>query len=68
MDSTQFFVCNTCGCVESYQFSNGTETCSECTTGQWHGVWAKEPYDPSVHRVNNRINPTPDGQDEESFG
>lgn len=67
MDSSQFFVCDTCGCVDSYQFSGGTETCTECQTGQWHGVWVKESYNPAVHRVNNRQNPDQEGLGEESF-
>lgn len=57
------FVCNQCSCMEVTDLvypclpSNPEEQlCSQCRTGQWHGKFEREFYDPEKHVAINRPN------------
>lgn len=55
MDSTLIFACEKCNTIDMYSMADNTNNvCSECSTGQWHGFFDKEQFDPSIHTVNNR--------------
>ena len=55
MDSTLIFACEKCNTIDMYSMADNTNNvCSECNTGQWHGFFVKEQFDPSIHTVNNR--------------
>ena len=50
------FVCEKCGCVDLVRLQENPAVyhCTECTTGKWHGLFPKQPYDPLKHLVVNR--------------
>lgn len=75
----QMFVCENCGCVDSLMARSlmsdlpvkleGEFICSQCRTGEWHHMFDKERYDPSIHRglLNRPDQGSPDDS-EASFG
>jgi len=59
------FQCDECGCVDESEiaYPMGTEDhgqsrtnwlCTECQTGEWHGMFEKEQYRPEFDIVINR--------------
>lgn len=62
------FACKLCDTIDLYSMVDNTENlCSECDTGQWHGFFTKETFDPDKHEVNNRQSNS-DSYDSPSFG
>lgn len=65
------FVCELCSSVDSTNAPeyDGTLTCTECRTGEWHHLFDKEQYDPTIHfDMVNRVNVTDDDNSSPSFG
>lgn len=70
MSTIMSFVCDQCDCVDNLRlvvFSGNGMRCSECETGQWHGMFPKEQYDKYRHEVCNRDNPHFGSHGEVSF-
>lgn len=64
------FACSKCGTVDATTLDpDNTGLCTACRTGDWHGIWERESFDPAVHRgVNNRECDTdPQELDDASF-
>lgn len=57
------FVCDSCGLVDNIhatQQTGGGYQCSQCKTGEWHGQFPREHYDPEYHPdVLNRVGERP---------
>ena len=47
-----FFICEKCQHVDSKDASTFpfTRICTQCETGQWHGMFPYERYDPVKHK------------------
>lgn len=69
MFSELLFACDQCDTVDCLIMTDGRTLCSDCLGKGWHGVFAKETFDPNVHRVTNRSSnyDEPD-LDDSSFG
>lgn len=75
----QMFVCENCGCVDSLStrvlvsdlpvLMEGQFICAECRTGEWHHMFEKERYNPSIHTgMLNRPDQDSPNDSEPSFG
>lgn len=65
------YVCDQCGNVDNAAITQGEGggfLCMRCRTGQWHGAFEEEKYDPLEHTdVINRVNSEFDDNGEPSF-
>lgn len=51
------FQCEECGTVDLDLTPDGSATiCTACATGQWHGVFEQEDYNPEEHGPINEDN------------
>lgn len=60
----QTFVCDQCDHVDvdNGDLQGGQYICTKCRTGDWHGMFAYEPYEQSRHHnVVNRNNSNDQG-------
>ncbi len=59
---TVLFVCTRCHCVDavdlaftwSFPTDPAQQICTQCRSGYWHDVFAKELYDPTRDNVVNK--------------
>lgn len=59
------FACTQCGTVDiDVSVESDSSLCYACRTGEWHGMFEKETFDPSIHNVNNQ----PSDSDDEDGG
>lgn len=65
------FKCERCDCVDSTQIVDVNldgYICTDCSTGEWHHLFDKERYDPSIHKdIVNVTNPVDEYGSEPSF-
>lgn len=48
------FTCTECNSVDVDTSPEANQTlCYECRTGEWHGLFEKERFDPAVHDSHN---------------
>ena len=48
------FTCEKCNVVDVDISINQDQTiCYQCDTGEWHGLFEREEFDPDVHDVDN---------------
>lgn len=51
---TRTFACEKCNHVDVDISIDGDRTlCYQCETGEWHGLFEREEYDPNSHNVDN---------------
>jgi len=69
MAEFETFACERCGNVDATILAEGTQLCSRCRTGSWHGIWDEEKFDPAVHRgvVNRDSDTDPEELNDASF-
>lgn len=55
------FSCTECGSVDIDTSVDKDQTlCYACRTGEWHGLFEREEFDPSTHDVHNRTSDSED--------
>ncbi len=48
------FACTQCHTVDiDTSIDSSATLCTSCSTGQWHGLFEQETFDPMKHTVNN---------------
>lgn len=48
------FMCEQCGTVDiDTSIDSSARICTRCSTGEWHGLFEEEHFDPDTHHVNN---------------
>lgn len=71
MSSSDFFVCDCCGCVDNIRLTQSEHDgwkCQYCRTGTWHGCFERRQYDEYTDNVLNRNNTNYHDLGEASFG